>query len=352
VAVIPGGHLVQMKQTARALAALGCQVTESIDRNPSLADVDIVHGFGLGVDEVRRCRQLGLPVVISTIHWDLQYLSDGPPSTPTLRSLGGRLVRSGRFASASMRGRGQLANACMVELRNELQEIAILASADLLLPNAAGEQKSLETDLHISTPCRVVPNGVDPERFSPGQGSFAARDRVLYVGRAEPHKNQLGLLEALRNSGLPLTLAYVPHQDHGDYLERCREAADGWAQFVEDPAPDELVELYRAARVHILPSWFETTGLVSLEAGLCGCNVVSTNRGHAKEYLSDLAWYCDPARPESIRNAVAQAWQSPSRPALRERILNSYTWAHAARATLAAYQDALEMHRGVDKHQH
>jgi glycosyltransferase involved in cell wall biosynthesis len=89
--------------------------------------------------------------------------------------------------------------------------------------------------------------------------------------------------------------------------------------------------------VHVMPSWFETTGLVSLEAALAGCNVVSTSRGHAREYLGDLAWYCQPDDPTSIRSAVQAAWNAPARPALRERILSEYTWRHAAIATLMAY---------------
>jgi glycosyltransferase involved in cell wall biosynthesis len=164
---------------------------------------------------------------------------------------------------------------------------------------------------------------------------------VLFVGRIEPHKNQLGLLDALRPSGCRLVLAGYPHPHHPDYLRRCRTAAKGWAEVVEAPSIGELADLYRSARVHVLPSWFETTGLVSLEAALCGCNIVSTDRGHAREYLTDLAWYCDPARPESIRVAVDDAWRSPPRPALRERVLTSYTWQHAARATLAAYEEVL-----------
>jgi glycosyltransferase involved in cell wall biosynthesis len=344
LAVIPGGHLVQLQQTSRALSDLGCQVAESLEREPSLSDIDIVHGFGLGLHEVMMCRQRGLPVVISTIYWDMEYRYAGPPTTVTLRSLVGRLFRSARFAAASLRGQRELLDVCMREVRHELDQVATFASADMLLPNAAGEARSLKNDLGVETPCRVVPNGVDPDRFSPGPGSFSDRDAVLFVGRVEPHKNQLGFLQALRKCGLRVILAYVPHRDHSWYLQRCREASEGWAELVEDPSPERLVALYRSARVHVLPSWFETTGLVSLEAALSGCNIVSTNRGHAKEYLGDLAWYCDPAKPDTIRSAVEQAWKSPPSVALRDRILSSYTWAHVARATLAAYDDVLSMH--------
>jgi glycosyltransferase involved in cell wall biosynthesis len=102
-------------------------------------------------------------------------------------------------------------------------------------------------------------------------------------------------------------------------------------------APHELSALYRRARVHVVPSWFETTGLVSLEAALSGCSIATTDRGYAGEYFDRFAWYLDPGKEGSILQAVRGAWDDPPSPELRERILDRYTWSHVARATLAAY---------------
>ena len=116
--------------------------------------------------------------------------------------------------------------------------------------------------------------------------------------------------------------------------------AGGWKSF--DPLPySELTALYESARVHVVPSSFETTGLVSLEAALSGCNIVTTDRGYAREYLGDNAWYCDPSDSRSIAEAVLAAWESPPDPSLRARILDNYTWDHTARATLEGYLQAL-----------
>ena len=67
----------------------------------------------------------------------------------------------------------------------------------------------------------------------------------------------------------------------------------------------DLAALYQKARVHVLPSCFETTGLVSLEAALSGCRIATTNRGFAREYLLDHATYLDPADPASIAQIVS-----------------------------------------------
>jgi len=104
----------------------------------------------------------------------------------------------------------------------------------------------------------------------------------------------------------------------------------------------QIAQLYRSAQVHVLASKFETTGLVSLEAALCGCTIVSTSRGYASEYLGADALYCDPRHPRSIRQAVEQTLRTPSSERLRTRILENFTWRHVAQATLAAYREVLD----------
>jgi glycosyltransferase involved in cell wall biosynthesis len=104
---------------------------------------------------------------------------------------------------------------------------------------------------------------------------------------------------------------------------------------------EELRERYRCAKVHVLASWMETTGLSSLEAGLAGCNLVITDKGDTREYFGDMAFYCDPGSEESIRNAVLEAYSAPAPSALQERIERNFTWKRAAEATLDAYSRIL-----------
>ena len=171
---------------------------------------------------------------------------------------------------------------------DETVDYAAFESADLLLPNAVGEGESLVADFGVTTPIVPVPNGVDPVSFSAPGLPFEERELVLYVGRVEPHKNQLGLIKALQGSGIPLMIAGHEHPDHATYVRACRKAGEGWVDFHLSPTsfgPDELAGLYRRARVHVVPSWFETTGLVSLEAALSGCSIATTDRGHAARVL-------------------------------------------------------------------
>lgn len=346
---VQGGHTVQLRKTAEALRAAGVRTSVSAVARPSLEGIDVVHGFGLNGEQVQWCRARGLPVAISTIYWDLAYSADGPPSVPSARTWAGRAARAGRLARASLQGTSAVLRACLREATSQTALIKAWSAADLLLPNSRGEADAIRNDLAITTPVRIIPNAVDGAAFPPGTEDYLARGCVLSVARLEPHKNQLGLIEALAGTEWPLVIAGFAHPDHPGYLGKCRAAAGPSVRFVGSPSDEGLAGLYRTARVHVLPSWFETTGLVSLEAALSGCNIVTTSRGHAAEYFGALARYCDPADPPSIRGAIEEAWGSPPPPELRQRVLDRYTWTHTAEATIRAYDDLLaRRHRPLD----
>src|SRR5262249_2494755 len=126
------------------------------------------------------------------------------------------------------------------------------------------------------------------------------------------------------------------------YLDLVRSCGPADLVVLPHQKPDILASAYAAARVHVLPSWSETCGLVNLEAALAGCSVVAGTLGYEVEYLGDLAYYCDPADLASIETAVRTAWDEHARSAkrrrqLRQRILTHFTWEKAAEATFQAY---------------
>jgi glycosyltransferase involved in cell wall biosynthesis len=149
-------------------------------------------------------------------------------------------------------------------------------------------------------------------------------------------------VHALNGSRFNLFLIGKAARNQQGYWLACKKAAAGNIHFVGRIAQEELVQYYRRAKVHILPSWFETTGLSSLEAAVMGCNVVITDRGDAKEYFNQDACYCDPASPESIYRAVETASLRSTNETLQNKILTHYTWKVAAEKTMEAYRAVLK----------
>ena len=112
-------------------------------------------------------------------------------------------------------------------------------------------------------------------------------------------------------------------------------------RFVDFMEQKDLLDYYQKAKVHVLPSWFETTGLSSLEAAAMGCNIVITRKGDAEEYFGDYAYYCEPDSPESIYVAIENAAKNAVPPGLRELVIHNYNWEMAALKTLDGYHQAL-----------
>jgi glycosyltransferase involved in cell wall biosynthesis len=162
------------------------------------------------------------------------------------------------------------------------------------------------------------------------------RQGVLCVGRIEPHKNQLGLARACRELAVPLTLVGPEHPHHPGYVEACQRAYPG-LRWVPECDQQDLVGYYDAARVHALCSWFETTGLSSLEAAARRCSIVSTSRGYASEYFGGDAQYCDPADGRSVVSALRNALSERQPGELAKRVRAKCTWSETARRTLDAY---------------
>jgi glycosyltransferase involved in cell wall biosynthesis len=111
--------------------------------------------------------------------------------------------------------------------------------------------------------------------------------------------------------------------------------------FSHMPQP-QLVQYYQQAKVHVLPSWFETTGLSSLEAAAMGCRVVISDRGDAREYFGSEAFYCDPGSPKSIYDAVEKAAVEPKNSYLEYKVRTSYSWKRTSLQTLQAYNQILQ----------
>ena len=338
---IPGGHQVQCDKTAAALRDLGAQVTVGYAGQPPPRSADIVHWLGGAAADIRSIRRSHIPIALSTIYCSRSYRRGthrrASPYATTGRDL--RLILS----LGAKLGQGRLVDACYKLSQPELSLAQALEAVDLLLPNSPGEADDLRHDFDITALVYPVPNALDRNAFMTFPADAGRPIDVLYVARFEPHKNQLGLVRALRKTGLQVVLAGPDHPHHPTYREHCLRAARGASVQVLAAIPHEkLPDLYRRAKVHVMPSWYETTGLTSLEAAAAGCQVVTTARGHAREYFGELANYCDPADERSIAIAVERALSSPAPAALRDHVLRHFTWEEAARATLRAYHAVLD----------
>jgi glycosyltransferase involved in cell wall biosynthesis len=343
----PGGDTYQVLGTARALEALGVEVTVGglADHDP--ARFDIVHVWHLERTHesylpLRRARQAGVPVALSPIYWPEggvpRRIDGGERLAGVREDLKNlvRLVRSGREARA-----GVLAalRAGWSRARHEL-----LHHADLLLPNSHAEAEVLRQELacHPRGPAplmEVVVNAADLDlaRRVLAEPEEAAREGVACVGHFDVRKNQRALIEAVRGTGIRLTLVGGARRNHAAYERACRRIAPPNVVFAGALPPVEALRVMRRARVHVCPSRFETPGLVNLEAGFLGCALVLPDCPPVREYFGPRGRYARPD-PGSLRAALREALDAGPDPDLPGVIERSFTWARAAEQTLAAYR--------------
>jgi glycosyltransferase involved in cell wall biosynthesis len=134
-----------------------------------------------------------------------------------------------------------------------------------------------------------------------------------------------------------------PPPNHTEYYNYCKKIADKNVTFTSFLPQQKLIEHYAASKVHALPSWFETTGLSSLEAAAMGCNLVVSPNGDTRDYFEGHAWFGSPEDPLSIDKAIEDALNSPSNMEFRDIVLEKYTWKKAAEATRIAYEHVLKI---------
>jgi glycosyltransferase involved in cell wall biosynthesis len=362
-----GGDGVQIRETAKRLQQRGHLVKTVNSDQPDARGFDLVHLFNCRVQhsfeqQMNRCKVAGVPVAVSPIWVSLKRAIWGSRGTmgvlkyaveqgeDAARLLLERLRRRElvvelQDGSLHANGYGMKDERAMNLVRLLLQQ------ADGLLPNSWLELQAVRTDLHWCGDCfEIAHYGVDPKLFVDSdpapfrEKTGISQPFVLQAGRIEPAKNQAMLCWALRKTNLPIVL--IGSSRHWPaYSQLCKDISGDRLRMIEHLPQELLASAYAAAGVHVLPSWMETCGLVSLEAALSGTPLVGSTFGHELEYLENDAWYADPGDADTLRDAVIAAWeagrQSERAIQMKRKVLERFNWERTVDATERLYKRIL-----------
>jgi D-inositol-3-phosphate glycosyltransferase len=234
-----------------------------------------------------------------------------------------------------------------------------VATADQVIASTPIDRGHLETYYGADeSRVRVVPCGVDLNLFSPGPAEEARRrlglpddERILlFVGRIQQLKGIDLLLRAAarlygrqhHSAAPPFRIVIVGGRATGDdddpevrEVQRLRALVhelglDARVQWVGAVEHEELPTYYRAADVTVMPSTYESFGLVAVESMACGTPVVAARVGGLKTTVVDGATgYLVPARDPALYAERLEALIS--QPGLRR------TMGAAARARAALF---------------
>jgi glycosyltransferase involved in cell wall biosynthesis len=345
---VKGGDTFQLINTARQLKQLGIDVDIKLtNQQVPYEQYDLLHFFNIvrPADIICHINRSQKPYVVSpnlVNYYEYDQLYRKGIAGSLFRFLPKNSIEYVKTIARWLQGNDVLMTTSYVWKGHKQSIKKILRQAALVLPNSTLEYEQLAEFGSPLPGYSVVPNGIDPALFSWNNQQPKDPLLVLCVARIEGIKNQLNLIKALNNTKYRLVIIGNPAPNQMAYYYECRNQAAANVSFIVQLPQEELITWYQQAGIHILPSWFETCGLSTLEAAVMGCRVVITEKGYTREYFGNEAAYCDPASPQSILAAVEKVASAPLTNTLRQKILAQYTWQHAASQTAAAYKHVLQ----------
>lgn len=251
-------------------------------------------------------------------------------------------------------------------------ERRVLAHADRVIAATLAERAQLEW-LYKADPRKltVIPPGVDPCRFYPIPKDEAkqfvgipAEDRVvLFVGRIEPLKGLDTLIRAMaaldmKRLGCP-DLVVIGGDPNANSEEMTAEMArlqklsrdldlDHMVIFLGKRGQDTLPYYYSAAEVLVMPSHYESFGMVALEAMACGTPVIASQVGGLAFLVQDgVTGYHVPGGDVEALCARLTALLGDEELRLKmggqaADYAQSYTWENIAPQIISVYESLLQ----------
>jgi glycosyltransferase involved in cell wall biosynthesis len=344
---VSGGDTRQVLETAHELKKLGLDVDIILAHEKiNYSQYNLLHFFNLGrpADILRHLKKTDKPIVISPIWIDYSEYD-----RLYRKGISGRLFRLFspmgneylKTLARSLKGNDRLNSFSYLLTGHQNSIRAILARTNMLLYGSPMEESALLSRFNYSGKKAIVPLGIDPHFFQPNTTVEKNKKGILCAARIEGIKNQLNLIRAVNNTEFELVLAGNPAPNQKKYYTQCVREAAGNIRFLPHQPAEELKKLYAQAYIHILPSWFETCGLSTLEAAAMNCRIVVSDRGYVRDYVGDHASYCDPGNPASIINALRKAASQHETDHFTQYIRQNFTWNNAALKTRQAYQTLL-----------
>jgi D-inositol-3-phosphate glycosyltransferase len=246
-------------------------------------------------------------------------------------------------------------------------ERTIARRADAII-TASPHERGLLSRYYGANEARMhtVPCGVDLDLFKPRDRTESRRhlgidlDRpaVLWVGRLERLKGVDILIDAIAQLDDTDAQLLIVGGDtragalKAELLSQARHLGiEGNVRFVGAVPHDDLPAWYSAADICVVPSYYESFGLVAVEAMACGTPVIASRVGGLTSTVSDgetgylIPWRC----PEPFAEKLEVLLHNPelranfSRAAMKS--VERFRWSTVAGQVAAVYTDVLADYR-------
>ena len=368
-----GGDTIQIEKTKEYTEKLyDANITIIYENNFTLEaldyNYDIYHFWGIGVSSqigeiIEKLKNKNKHTIISSIYWDLtdsifiKYFTQKilnykifPIYEILVKVFISYIFKP--MAYLSPKYRKKMMYVWGTKIFKYERELAI-KNADMIIPNSSEEGIVLCKTIGLSYDAvknkfLSVPNSVDIafiNKSKPTVFMSDVKDFVIEAAGIEPLKNQLSIVRALYdNPEIPIIFAGAIRNE--EYYHKIKRLADkrGNVYFTGKIAPKDLFSLYKRAKVHVLASFRESPGLATLEALMCGSQIVVSNEKYCpiKYYKFDkYGFVCNPYDVKSIRNAILEAYNHPKDISLPDEYIKFFSYENVANMTYNVYERVL-----------
>jgi D-inositol-3-phosphate glycosyltransferase len=245
------------------------------------------------------------------------------------------------------------------ELRISTEKSLAKGCHRILAPTEGEKNDLIRYYLAAADRIGVVPCGVNLDLFNPMDKTVARRrlgldpagDVILYVGRFDPLKGIDRLFSAMTHLRHRKNLTLVVVGGDGDQspeFQRLRRITSDLkinetVNFVGRVQQERLPPYYCAADILVVPSYYESFGLVGLESLACGTPVVSTKVGVLEDILNqnNIGHLVENNNPRSLANGIEKILSGPPAARLKgDRIRSSvqrFRWPVVASSIVDEY---------------
>ena len=247
-------------------------------------------------------------------------------------------------------------------------ERLVAQDVDRVICAGEGEREML-VDVYGVPAQRIVtvPCGVDTVRFRPLGRARARRELglatdepvVLFVGRIEPLKGIEVLIRAAAQLEGRFRLLVVGGDDKDAERKAGLQALaaemgiSGKVTFLDAVPHRDLPLYYNAADICVVPSYYESFGLVAIEAMACGVPVVASRVGGLKETVQDgrtgylVPWRCPEPFAERLDLLLSNEPLRRSLGREARAAAERFRWSEVAARVEDVYHDLVSQYRGV-----
>lgn len=151
-------------------------------------------------------------------------------------------------------------------------------------------KKELHSLLNNKRRTHTVYNGVDTQKYKPGQKAFVPT--ILYLGRLKAYKRVDLLIEAAKQLQRSMPAFQCIIAGEGEEREKLEKLVVQYGLkpnviFKGKVSEDEKVKLYQQAWLTVNPSMIEGWGITCLEANACGTPIVAFNVPGLKDAIKN-----------------------------------------------------------------